>query len=200
MAETKNRKKVFGVGVMDIKKPNNATYMLKKAYSAWTSMLSRCYNPSFQEKTPSYIGCVVCEEWKTFSSFYMWFLRNYIEGYHLDKDIIKKGNKIYCPEFCSFVPPEINYVVLTCKRRRGNMPIGVCLDKHKKKYQSGYTISKYGKHNFVYLGVFDTAAEAFDAYKTSKQQYLKTIAESYKETIDVRIYNALMNYKIEITD
>lgn len=194
------RKKVFGVGIMDMRKPNNSPYELKKAYSTWTSMLSRCYSEDWLRRMPSYIGCSVCEEWQHFSCFYEWFVRNYTDGYQLDKDIIKKGNRVYCPEFCSFVPPEINYVVLTRKRKRGNLPIGVCLDKHKRKYQSGYTVSENGKHRFVYLGVFDDVIDAFNAYKFSKQQYLKSVAERYKGAIDSRVYNALINYNIEITD
>ena len=36
--------------------------------------------------------------------------------------------------------------------------------------------------------------------KTAKEDYLKTLAEKWKGNIDVRAYNALMNYEVEITD
>ena len=55
-------------------------------------------------KRNSRLICSVCEEWKHFSNFKKWFDENYIEGFDIDKDILIKGNKVYSPEACSFVP------------------------------------------------------------------------------------------------
>ena len=46
-----------------------------------------------------------------------WFdnpVNGYKEGYSLDKDILVKGNKIYSPETCCFVPQDVN--ILFTKR------------------------------------------------------------------------------------
>ena len=51
-----------------------------------------------------------------------------------------------------------------------------------------------------YLGRFNTEIEAFDAYKTAKENYLKEQANKYKPQIDLRAYNALMNYEVNIND
>ena len=52
----------------------------------------------------------------------------------------------------------------------------------------------------TYLGTFNTELEAFNAYKTAKESYLKELANKWKDKIDPRAYEALMNYEVEITD
>ena len=51
-----------------------------------------------------------------------------------------------------------------------------------------------------WLGLFKTEIEAFKAYKEAKESYLKELAEKWKDKIDIRAYEALMNYTVEITD
>lgn len=86
-------------------------------YNAWQNMLRRCYDESYQEKHPTYIGCEVVEEWHNFQNFAKWYDENYyeIEGQimDLDKDILVIGNKIYSPETCLFVPQSINKLFTT---------------------------------------------------------------------------------------
>jgi hypothetical protein len=81
---------------------------LTVVYLKWSNMLERCYSEEYHKKQPTYIGCSVDERWHNFQVFAKWFEENYIEGYELDKDILLKGNKIYSPETCCFVPKEIN--------------------------------------------------------------------------------------------
>ena len=52
----------------------------------------------------------------------------------------------------------------------------------------------------IHLGLFKTEIEAFNAYKTAKENYLKELAEKWKSKIDERAYNALMNYEVSIND
>jgi hypothetical protein len=56
----------------------------RKAYQTWHSMLSRCYSGRYA----SYTECNVCVQWHNFQTFAEWFYTNYIEDYHLDKDIV----------------------------------------------------------------------------------------------------------------
>ena len=48
------------------------------------------------------------------------------------------------------------------------------------------------------LGRFDTPEEAFQAYKQVKESYIKEVAEKWKGDIDPRVYEALMNWTVEI--
>ena len=48
--------------------------------------------------------------------------------------------------------------------------------------------------------VIDCAEEAFLAYKQAKELHIKEVANKWKDQIDPRVYEALMNYTVEITD
>lgn len=197
--DSKNRfakKLVFGVGINDASSPIKKGSAQRRAYDFWLSMLSRCLSDSYKGRQKTYKNCNVCEEWILFSNFESWFYENYRDGYALDKDIIKKGNKTYCPELCSFVPREINNLIEKSNAIRGELPIGVA--KYKDRFRSSLTINNASKH----IGVFDTKEEAFRAYKREKEAHIKNIATKYynNNKIERRIYDALMNYKVEITD
>ena len=97
----------FGfIGIGDYKAKEGKS--LSKPYAAWSGMIKRCYEEKRLKRNPTYRDCTVCDEWRNFQSFAKWFEKNYIEGYQLDKDILVDGNKIYSPEFCSFVTPKEN--------------------------------------------------------------------------------------------
>ena len=50
------------------------------------------------------------------------------------------------------------------------------------------------------IGTFDSEEKAFHAYKQKKEWFIKNVAEEYKEELEPRVYEALYNYKVEITD
>jgi hypothetical protein len=54
--------------------------------------------------------------------------------------------------------------------------------------------------NSKHLGTFDTPEEAFQAYKVAKEEYIKEVADKWKDKITEKVYQALYNYKVEITD
>ena len=60
---------LFGVGFVGIGK-HLASINGKDSplYITWRNMLSRCYNPKYQETRPSYKGCEVCREWHNFQN------------------------------------------------------------------------------------------------------------------------------------
>jgi hypothetical protein len=180
---------VCGVGYLGQGK-YNTNY--KNIYSKWMSMINRCYNVKNVNHDKSYRNASVCKEWHNFQNFAQWYEDNWkphMEGWHLDKDILLKENKIYSPETCCFVPSEVNRSVVM-NRKNTLLPLGV--RKHYKKYKA--SISN------LHIGVFNTPEEAFEAYKTAKEKYIKEIADKWKEQITEQVYNALINYKVEITD
>ena len=169
-----------------------------ESYLKWHDMLVRCYNEKFHERQPQYKGCTVCEEWLNYSNFKVWYDQNKIPGMSLDldKDILFKGNKIYSPETCCFVPHAINTLFLNKKADRGDFPIGVSYEKDKKKFRA--YMSFMGKQ--IKIGTFDTAESAFARYKEYKENFIKDMAEQYKDEIPYKVYEAMMNWKIEIID
>ena len=170
------------------------------AYSKWNSMLERCYSEKLQEKHPTYKGCSVTKEWHNFQNFAKWYEDNYnpktMKGWDLDKDILIKGNKVYSPETSCFVPNEVNTIFISCKNKRGKHPIGVSFNKQNKIFISQTSLEK----NKIYLGSFNTPEEAFQTYKIFKEAYIKETADKWKDQITEQVYQAMYNYKVEITD
>ena len=187
--QLRKRTKVCGIGVNDLDHPLSKKEM--KSYYVWASMIRRCYDENELKKRPSYTGCSVCDEWLLFSNFKQWFDENYVDGYQLDKDIIVSKNKIYSPNTCCFVPKEINSVIKRVGFRRDKY-IGTT--KNYNKY--GASISKYGKH--ISLGYYYNIEDAYSAYKKAKEDYLKELANKYKENISEAVYNALILSLIHI--
>lgn len=164
----------------------------KEVYQIWNSMLQRCYNPKYHKKHPSYVECSVCTDWLNFQVFAEWFYEesNYEEGLHLDKDIIHQGNKVYCPEQCSFITKETNAVTTNCQSARGDYMLGATWAEDRKKFRS---FSTDGKGTLIGLGSYDSELEAHEAYKKYKYEVLKTLA--LKQT-DERVKQGLLNWVI----
>jgi hypothetical protein len=165
------------------------------AYAKWSSMLSRCYTKKFISRYPTYINCSVDERWHNFQIFAEWFEENYREGFELDKDILVKGNKVYSPETCCFVPAEVNTILVKNDSRRGELPIGV--SKNGTKFQAHITASTSRPTS---LGTYNTVNEAFSAYKNKKEEHIKNIANKWSSSIEEDVYKALINYQVEIYD
>lgn len=157
-------------------------------------MIHRCYDSILKERQPCYKECVLDENWLLFSNFKKWFDEHSVDDWALDKDILVKGNKVYSPNTCCFVPQEINSLLITSKKARGEYPIGVC--RKGKKYGATLNCNK----TRVYLGTFDTITDAFNVYKKMKEKRIKEIADKWKDQLEPRVYEALYNYKVEITD
>ncbi len=185
-----NHRSVYGIGYLGIGCYNGSTH--PKAKNKWNSMFTRCYGERY--KRPTYVDCYVTEEWHNFQVFAEWFENNYKEGYHLDKDLLVKNNRIYSPKTCVFVPQVINNLLTIRVNLRGIYPIGVSKNGDKFLAQ----INMWGKP--IDLELSDTPEEAFIVYKTAKEQYIKEVAEEWKGRIDIRAYEAMHNYIVEITD
>ena len=169
-----------------------------ESYIKWHDMINRCYNVKFHERQPQYKGCSVCEEWLNYSNFKVWYDQHKIQGMalDLDKDILFKGNKVYSPETCVFVPHAINTLFLSNKSARGDYPIGVSYEKDKEKFRA--YMAFMGRQ--IKLGTFDTAADAFARYKEYKEDFIKDMAEQYRDEIPNKVYDAMMGWKIEVDD
>lgn len=190
----------LGVGYIGVGKYSTKD---KFTYTAWRSMLYRAYGNKQSIFNRTYKGVEVCEEWKCFQNFADWCYSQPSfnnkdkngRGFDLDKDLLVKGNKVYSPETCCLAPKEINLLLSSNLIRRGKYPIGVTCSKYNRFHAS---IVK--NWNAEFLGSFDTSEEAFDAYKEAKESYVKEVAERWRGKIDNRLYQALINYEVDIND
>ena len=207
---------VLGHGYLGIDKESNVPKMSefkdgKKIntweYNKWQNMLQRCFDNKLKEKYPTYKDVTCCDRWLCFANFLEDFeiLKNEYnwskdEKLNLDKDILHKNNKIYSLENCVLVPDWVNSLFIKRDASRGDCPIGVNYHKGAKKYQARCRIN--GKQ--TRLGYYNTIEEAFNAYKIAKKQEIKRIADDCVSkgyiTKDSRLYNAMINYQVKITD
>jgi len=191
---------VYGVGYMGKGKYlGSIEGKSTKECSIWRSILARCYDKYTQKKHPSYIGCSVDERWHNFQNFAKWYEENYnpnlMEGWHIDKDILIKGNRIYSDKNCCFIPKELNHLFKKRINQGNSLPTGV--HKNREKFVASFS---RGKGFPEYIGTFNTPEEAFQAYKIAKETYIKELAHEWRPLIGERIYNIIYHYKIEITD
>jgi hypothetical protein len=186
---------VFSIGYIGTGQYNYSEH--KDAYLKWQRMFVRCYDEKYQDRHPTYIGCSVAEEWHNFQNFAKWYDDNFyqIEGenMHLDKDILVKGNKVYSSETCIFVPKPINTLFIKSATNKNELPTGVWFSSEKKRYIAQCD-NKINKSR--YIGAFKTPEEAYHAYKFFKQNYIKQVAEDYKDKIPEKLYDAMLNYQI----
>lgn len=120
---------IYGVGVVgetNLKTKGNDA----KEYILWKNMLKRCYDFNSKKDFPSYSSATTTESFRYFVKFVYWcnkqvgFNEKDDKGrsFHLDKDILIKGNKMYSEDTCCFVPPEINGLFTKADRKRGKLP------------------------------------------------------------------------------
>lgn len=200
-------KRVFNIGYLGDGKYESCLNGIKnKIYKCWNHIFERCYNPYKLNKQPTYIDCYIDEEWHCFQNFAKWYEENYYECngevMQLDKDILVKGNKIYSPETCIFVPERINKLFTKRQNHRGNYPIGV--KEHGGRLEVYCNIFKDGKYKQKYLASFplNKPFQAFTCYKQFKENYIKQVADEYysKGLIPKKLYDVMYKYEVEIND
>lgn len=188
------KKLVCGVGTTDVKTVTKGK--TDKSYTAWTSMLERCYSKKFHQRQPTYAGCSVSPEWLVYSNFKEWFDLNYRPGYQLDKDLLKVGNKIYGPDNCVMIPNHINSLLLDHRAARGQYPIGVSIHNPTAKYQ--VHINRYGK--LFHVGLYKTPSEAFATWCSAKKAYLMEVCAKYEGLVDPRALIAIRKHAEGLED
>ena len=198
-------KTVYGIGYVGVGKyKTQINGVNTKEYNCWFNMFTRCYDNENRTKSHMrYIGCEVCEEWHNFQVFAEWFSQNYYEmkdeNVQIDKDILIKGNKLYSPKTCCFVPESLNKFFTKSNSSRGKFPIGVSKDEDRDCFVAVCT-NKYGEYKENLFKRFSTFNEAFLCYKNFKEMCCVKMANYYKNVLTQKVYDALINYKVDITD
>lgn len=176
-----------------------------KEYLVWRTMISRCYNPQYLEKHPTYEKVEVCSEWLYFQNFCEWFENNYYtiknEIIDLDKDFICSinniENKIYSPDTCIFIPQEINKLLVFQSRKTLDLPVGV--KRNGNKYNAVIVKKIFNekcenKKKEIFLGNYDTPEQAYEVYYKNKNEYILYVLEYYKDYIPKNVYNIIFEF------
>lgn len=201
---------IYGVGINDadyvVQKKETIGYVNGKIkqklvwvcpyYGTWKEMLRRCYSPKLQEKSPTYSGCTVSDEWLTFSNFKSWMEKQQWEGLQLDKDLLFTGNKVYSKEKCVFVTSVVNSFTNDRGAVRGEWLVGVNWYKRTGKFQSQCRnpLTRKKEH----LGYFTCEVEAHQTWLKRKLELAHQLASMQT---DERVAKALIscyaNYNIK---
>ncbi|WP_201491184.1 hypothetical protein [Escherichia coli] len=109
---------------------------------------------------------------------------NYVEGWHLDKDILNPGAREYSSQNCMYVPPEVNQLFKSTKP--GKYMKGV--EASGKKFKAYCSVDSKKKC----LGTFSTELEAHEVHMKWRKARLIELAEKYKEYKKLSV--ALLNH------
>ena len=146
---------------------------------------------------PSYRNVELCEEWRDIDVFAEWFkeqdrLGFFQKGWHIDKDLLSpKGKKIYSPETCVFLPPELNLAITNQAEVKDNpFYLG-------KEVTYNYDYGYYYVKTHGYLGNFDTKEKASAAYREYRINKVQQLANFYKEHMPEFIYEKLIAWTPE---
>ena len=189
---------VCGVGRVDVPFKISNGGVLCWQYQLWKDMLSRCFNVRYKETHPTYKDVTCCAEWLSFGNFVEWVNKEVgysgkLDGYQFDKDLIVKGNKVYSPETCSFVPRAVNNLLNSHGSVRGKYPVGVCFDTCNGAFKVRVTHCGVPQN----LGLYKTPEEAFAVYKVAKEAQIKVVALRYRGVIKPAVFDFLMGWEVD---
>lgn len=156
---------VAGVGMIGCEKIEN-----KLLCSKWREMIR------LVSKHPDKHS--ICEEWKNYSLFAQWAVESglYVEGWVINKDILKGRSKEFSPSTVCFVPKEISKVVSCGECSITGRMKGIFKNNrlyHVNVIIEGKRISKY----------FKVLEEAEKFLKDQKRKHLKQLIEKYRDKI-----------------
>ena len=167
-------------------------------YRAWKHMLQRCFDARRKVRNPTYKDVTCCDEWLSFGNFLEWVnkevdYKGKPTGMDLDKDIIIRGNKVYSPEACSFVPQAVNKLLHRRSKPKSGLPIGVYYHVGTGKF-----VSYLGCNSRqTYVGLYETPEEASLSYMAAKEAQIKTVALQHKAILKPAVFESLMNWSVE---
>ena len=174
------RKPVYGAGINDLdyiilERLPNGKYKHCPYYLRWKNMLERCFSDHYKAKWPTYTNVTCCDDWLIASNFIDWMKQQDWKDKHLDKDILRKNNKTYAPDFCLFIPQELNKLLNFNQRQRGKYGIGIS-EYRDGKYKAA--IRDNGRN--LHLGWYDSIEEVQNVYLEAKKNLIAQAAHDHK--------------------
>jgi len=180
----------IGVGHYDLCESRKGT----KSYFAWRNMFQRVYDKSKISQVRQYEGTSIHAHWHNFQNFAEWYHRQ-IDGFgpvqfrwHLDKDLLVPGNRIYGPETCCVIPEQINTLLGDHAFKRGILPMGVV--KGKNSYLARVNRKGRSRH----IGSYPTIRSAQEAYWSAKFEEIRNAAIMYWNYLPESLVMRLINF------
>lgn len=135
-----------------------------RIYKKWKDIKKRCYKENSQNyKYYGGRGIKVCDEWKNdFMAFYNDVGDIPFEGAELDRI---DNNDDYKPSNCRWVNHKQNSNNRRVYKNKTGYT-GVTFKPKLNKYQA----QLYHNKKFIYLGIYNTAEEAYNVYLSEKQK------------------------------
>jgi hypothetical protein len=187
-------KTVYGVGYMGQGKYfcRDSSGVLAKEYVVWANMIKRCYTNYSRDKSNGlYDDVNVAEDWHNYQNFAEWYttkIKVFDENNiipKIDKDLL--GGRDYSPDNCVILPNIIN-----CSLGETRSTSSFCHGVIKRG--SWFCANIMIKNKTISLGRFKTQEDALAAYISKKKDNLKQLADEYKNVLEYRAYNALVNW------
>lgn len=163
-------------------------------YMLWASVKRRCNpNSPIHKNQRTYNNVSLDPRFESSDDFVRWADEQIGSDrwpeFHLDKDLLVPGNKVYGPDTCCFLPKAINSALGIVQSNSSSYP-GVSFCKQTSRYMA--TIRIDGVKQF--LGRFDTPEAAFGVYCAAKRGEVTTKASIWKEQLDPKVYQALLAF------
>lgn len=149
--------KVYGIGICDLKDED------KRAYNSWVHILRKCSQ-----------GASICEEWKKFSSFYMWYWGEVRELYGEKLSLYNLGDE-YNPENCVFLPISVIRFINNKKINNSSGYLGV--HWHKRRGLWEVQIRDFETHKNIFGGVFNDLESAKRCYERLRNEQIEKVRE-----------------------
>ncbi len=160
-------------------------------YSRWKGMLERCYGKRYGHSS-AYVDCKVDERWLSFMAFREWMQERPWKGNHLDKDLLRPGDKMYSPDTSVFIPAWLNNLLHDGHGSFRGLPTGVSIMRNKDRPYMVRIWTMEGRRAF--LGSYATADDAHAAWKEAKSRVVLEAVGRYRltEQHDERVCDALI--------
>lgn len=191
---------VAGVGIMAKGNYSSRTEQggHRREYEIWKQMIYRCYSSTCKYKRMTYKTTTVCNDWLEYQVFAEWCNSREdfkYDGYHLDKDLLCKGESLYSPDTCCFLPKEINGFLTIRQSDRGDLPVGVTSTAYAplKPYMVQICNPERGKRESK---LFANVDDASNWYTNRKEELARYLANRYKDRISIEAFNALNNFNL----
>lgn len=171
-------------------------------YIRWKNVTGRV----IKDHDRSYDSAKIVEDWLVFSKFKSWMQTQDWQGKELDKDILIKGNQLYGPETCVFVPRRLNTLLNTQRLTNKKSLLGTSYCQPRKDMIHSLTkpwkaqVSSFGHTQQIYLGCYTTQEEAHRAWQLAKAKEIDKAIEWYKtqDFYDTRVIDALESRKEDL--